>query len=554
MTRRYGSIDRDLFQRQLAGISEEMSQAVRRTSHSSIIWDMYDYAVALFSPNGEMLAQADTIPAQLGTMSTALRAMWKKHPLASWKPGDVFVCNDPYLGCTHTPDITLFSPVYLGDRIIAVASTIAHHIDIGGPVPSTTSPDTTSVFGEGLIFPQIRLVEEGRPNETLFEVIRANVRNPRACIGDIRAQIAGCRTAERRLETLGAHYGPEAFAQLAAECLDYGERYVRAAIAEAADGRHEAEILIEDGIARQDHIRMHVMVEIDGSDIRVDFTGSSAQRENAMNCPWSSTVSMTSYAIKCLTAPDILMNDGCNRPLSLHAPTGSVLNPARPAAVGRRHHSQQAVADVVLKALAPAFPGRGAAGSHISFPSFRLAGVDDRPRALRRSNTPQNFVISDLLGGGMGASASTDGLDAVDTHAGNCGLLSAEVMETFSAVRVRASRMVNGSGGVGEYRGGLAIEREYELLSSEGMMSCQAQQTKDETAPWGACGGGPGGKAQAVLHPDTPEATVLPARNKHRKLHRGDVVRVRSAGGGGYGDPARRDPAQHAHDLAEGYL
>lgn len=209
MSAAYDTIDRDIFQYQIVGVAEEMSRALRRSAYSPVIWDMYDYACALFSTQGDMLAQSRTIPAQLGTMGTALNHMIGVIPLEEWRPGDVLVCNDPYRGCTHTMDITLFSPIFSGGELIAISSTIAHHIDIGGAVPCSTSVDLGEVFGEGLIFPPMKLVDAGKPNQTAFDFVSSNVRDPRACLGDLRAQIAGCTTAERRVAELTEHYGNE---------------------------------------------------------------------------------------------------------------------------------------------------------------------------------------------------------------------------------------------------------------------------------------------------------------------------------------------------------
>jgi N-methylhydantoinase B len=286
-----------------------------------------------------------------------------------------------------------------------------------------------------------------------------------------------------------------------------------------------------------------------GEQISVDFSGSSEQRGCSLNCPWSSTVSMATYAIKCMLTPDLPQNDGCNRAITIHAPEGSILNPRRPAAVGVRHYVQQAVADVVLRALAPAVPNRSAAGSQISFPIFRAGGIDDRPGARSRP-----FVVMDILGGGMGASERGDGLNAVDTHGGNCGLLSAEVMEAVSPIRVRSSSLVPGSGGAGARRGGLAIERTYEFLSEGTLGAVRLQQGHAETAPWGAAGGLPGARAEVVLNPGTPGERELPMEVGRIRFSRGDLVRVRSAGGGGYGDPASRPLQDVEHDRAEGYV
>jgi N-methylhydantoinase B len=542
-----GSIDRDIFQHQLTGVAEEMSQALRRSSHSPIIWDMFDYACAIFSLDGELVAQAETITAQLGTMSTALAHMKRAIPLETWCPGDVLVCNDPYRGCTHTPDITVFSPVFAGGELIAIASTIAHHTDIGGRFPLTTAVDTTETFGEGLIFPPIRLHEEGRPNETAFAFVAANVRDPEACLGDLRAQIAGCHTAERRIEELAAKYGNDGFRRRCADLLAYGEAYVRGVVAAWPDGSYTAEAQLENGVTSDEPIVIRATIAISGEYLTIDFAGSSSQLACALNCPWSSTVSLSTYAVKCLTAPDIPHNEGFNRVIAITAPEGSIVNPRRPAAVGIRVYVQQAVADVVLKALGGLVPHHAAAGSQISFPIFRASGVDTRYADGR------TYRIMDIIGGGMGAHESGDGIDAVDTHGANCALLSAEVMEVMSPVRVLASRLVPGSGGAGRHRGGLAQEREYEMLADTAVGGCQLQQSTSRTAPWGLSGGRHGGVAGAVIDPG-PHEVRLPARTRHMELRKGQVVRMRSAGGGGFGDPAERAPDARSRDETEGYV
>ncbi|OZI18793.1 hypothetical protein CAL26_13945 [Bordetella genomosp. 9] len=551
MSQEPATIDRDIFQHQLVGIAEEMSRALRRSAYSSIIWDMYDYATAMFTPDGEMLAQSETVTAQLGTMATALSHLRHAIPLETWKPGDVLICNDPYKGCTHTPDITLFSPVFNDGELIAVASTIAHHIDIGGRFPGTTVVDNVEVFAEGLIFPPVRFIEEGRQNPIISAFIESNVRYPKACFGDLRAQVAGCRTAERRLAELAQQHGNAGFRRLAAATLDYGERYTRAVIADLPGGTYEAETLVENNISSDELIHVRARVTVEGNAIAVDFAGSSDQVRCALNVPWSSTVSLTSYALKCLLTPDIPQNGGCNRPVSISAPEGCILNPRRAAAVGSRHYIAQAVADAVLKALAPAVPGRSAAGAHISFPIFRAGGLDDRPQMP----TPKPFAILDIIGGGMGGSRSADGLNAVDTHGGNCSILSAEVMETFSPVRVLKSALIPGSGGDGMHRGGLGIERVYEILCSSAVGSAKLQQSSAQTAPWGADGGARGAEGVILYNPGmVEEQAVTAVQSKPQLYKRGDVIVIRSAGGGGYGDPAKRSADDRARDIEQGYI
>ena len=547
-------ISRDVFQHQVAGIAEEMSMALRRAAFSSIIWDMYDYACGLFTPDGDMLSQAETIPAQLGIMSTAIQYMFKSIPREEWKPGDVIVCNDPYHGCTHTMDICLFSPVFHDGEMIAITSTIAHHVDIGGKVPGSEGPDNLEVFAEGIILPPLKLMEAGKPNQAIFDIIANNVRDPEGSAGDLRAQIAGCRTGERRLAELAQRYGNKAFADLCTACLDYNETFMRRAIEAIPDGTYDAEVFIEDDVTTDRPNRLHAAVIVAGDALTVDVTGSEDQRANGLNCPEASTHSMIHYAVKCIVAPELPQNQGCDRPVTIATRRGSIFDPIRPAAVSVRHITQQALADVVLRALAPVGGANAAAACQTSFPSFVLGGFDDRPEVANDDGSQPYYIIADILGGGMGGGPIADGLSAVDTHGGNCAILSAEIMETLSPVRVRRTQLVEGSGGVGEHRGGLGIQRDFEVLAESGILTGYCQETRDDTAPWGYAGGGPGGKAMLIKNPGTASEENLGSKIVGLLLKRGDVLRAVGAGGGGWGDPAKRDRALVERDRAEGYV
>jgi N-methylhydantoinase B len=546
-------IDRDTFQHEIVSAAEEMSMALRRSAYSSIIWDMYDYACGLLLPNGEMLAQAETIPAQLGIMRLAAQHMLEAIKLSEWREGDVLVCNDPYRGCTHTPDIVLFSPIFHQGEIVAIASTIAHHIDVGGKVPGTEAADSREVFEEGLILPPLKLMEAGKPNKAIFDIIAANVRDPKASAGDLRAQIAGCHTGAARVQALVARYGAARFRALSLAVMDYAETFVRRSLAALGSGKGEARVLIEDGFGAKEPIEIKVKAMVEGDRLIVDFAGTSDQRDCGLNCPPSSTLSMVHFAVKALLAPGLPQNEGCNRPVEIRVPEGSVLSPRRPAAVSVRHLTQQALADAVLKALTPLVPATAAAASHVSFPTFAAGGLDDRPAALA-GNAPSYFLISDIIGGGMGGYPGGDGIPAVDTHGGNCALLSAEVLETMSPIRVRRSALVPGSGGAGEFRGGLAMERDYEVLASVCTVSGYFQQSESETAPWGWAGGGPGGMAGCWLTRANGATKPLASKHIAMRLKRGDVIRYRSAGGGGWGDPAKRAPDAAAADREAGYV
>lgn len=532
------SVSRDVFQHEVVSVAEEMSAALRRSAFSAIIWDMIDYACGLLDPEGNTIAQAPTIPAQLGIMPTAFRHMIRHIPLSEWQEGDVIICNDPYLGCTHTPDIVLFSPVFFERRLIAIASTVAHHIDVGGRVPGSESATAREIFEEGLRIPPLKLFDRGQPNDTFFKIFARNVRDPKASTGDINAQVAACRTAERRLKDLAAKYGADGFAAHVAAVFDYSEAFLRGALAEVEQNQARAEILIEDDAASAEPMRLAVSIAVENGGLTVDFAGTSAQRPNGLNNPYASTLSMVHYAVKVVFTPDLPQNEGCNRPVRVIVPEGTILNPREPAAVSVRHLTQQAVADVVLKALAAIAPEASTAGCQISFPTFVIGGFDQRAGVVSRNGgDAPYFVVTDIIGGGMGASASADGISGVDTHGGNCAILSAEVLETTSPVRAVSTRLVTGSGGRGQHSGGLAIEREYEMLSSGLVVSGYTQQTRPETAPWGLAGGEPGGLAAVHIIRRNGEAEALTSKFVAVPLEQGERLRLRAAGGAGWGKP-----------------
>ena len=449
-------------------------------------------------------------------------------------------------------DICLFTPVFHCGEIVAITSTIAHHMDIGGRSAGSGGPDNEEVFAEGIILPPLKLYRAGVANETAFKMIDANVRMPHATIGDLRAQIAGCRTGERRLQTLAHRYGNVGLLALSEACLDYAETYTRRAISEIPDGVSEASILVEDDISSDAPFRLHAKVTVKGDEIEVDVSASDDQRPFAFNNPESATISMSHYAVKCVTTPELPQNEGCVRPITVKMRKGSILHPHRPAAVGVRHHTQQALADVVLKALAPMRPEASSAGSQVSFSSLLVGGFDDRPECRGDEGAPY-YIVSDIVGGGMGGGPYEDGLSAVDTHGGNCAIISAEVLETIGPLRVLKSELVPDSGGRGRRRGGLGIVRDFEMLSKRGIIWGASQQSREETAAWGFEGGSPGGHAGFIFNPGTPQEEPLRARLPQRPIRRGDVLRVIGGGGGGWGNSNEREPSLIAHDLCEGY-
>jgi N-methylhydantoinase B len=540
-------ITREVVGNALVSAAEEMSRALRRSAYSAIIYDMLDYSCALFGRNGELVSQAENLPAQLGVMSSAIAHLLRKFPHDSIRPGDVFIANHPHHGATHTNDIVIVTPVYDGDSLMAFAGTNAHHMDVGGKTAATEAADAVEVWQEGLLLPIVKLYDAGVPNAALFDVIEAMVRIPKETMGDIRAQIAACRTGERRWLELCGKYGSRQLDTYVRHLWDYSEAVVRSEIAAMRPGTYRAEGLMDPDLYGAEPVRIAVAVAVGEGSVHVDFTGTDPQVRGSLNCPIASTVSSVWYAIRCMIEADVQQNEGCYRPVTVTVPEGCLLNPLPPAAVSVRHLTEQKVADVMLQALRPAKPSRSAAGCSVAFPTVNIAGVDAR--------TGEPYLCPDIIGGGMGASQNGDGLSAIDTHMGNCAMMSAEAMETEFPVRVLKTELVPDSGGPGRHRGGLAVERWYELLAPSANLSGRyTDQTLEETRPWGVDGGGRGARAAVLLNPGRPGERELTGKGVDQPLERGDILSLRGSGGGGWGDPREREREAVGEDLRQGYV
>ena len=541
------AITREVVANSLISVAKEMSKALRRSAYSAIIYDMLDYSCALFGPKGELISQDENLPAQLGVMSSAIVWMLRKFPPETIASGDVFIMNHPYLGATHTLDLIIVSPIFIDGRLMAFAGTNAHHMDVGGKTPATEAADNTEIYQEGLILPILRLYEAGQPNQAVLDILEANVRIPKETLGDVRAQIAACRTAERRWADLCERYGPDEIEAHVEALWSYTERRVRQEIAGMKPGVYEAEGLMDPDFYGTEPIRLRVKIEVGSDAFHADFAGSEPQVKGSLNCPLASTVAAVWYAIRCFIDPTVPQNEGFYRAITTSVPAGSILNPLSPSAVSVRHLTAQKVADLVLQALREAKPERAAAGTSVSFPTFNLGGVDHR--------TGESYVCADIVGGGMGGHAHGDGVSGVDTHMGNCAMMSAEAMEVEFPVRVLTTELVPDSGGAGRFRGGLAVERRYQLLAPAAVMGGHyADQTLEETRPWGLDGGAKGKAAAVVFDPGKASERRMRGKEVGYELKEGDTWLLRGSGGGGYGRPEERDRELVVDDLRNGYV
>lgn len=310
-------------------------------------------------------------------------------------------------------------------------------------------------------------------------------------------------------------------------------------------GVYEAEGLMDPDFFGTEPVRLRTRITVTSDSFHADFAGSEGQVLGSLNCPLASTVSAVWYAIRCYIAPDIPQNEGFYRAITTSVPEGSILNPLPPAAVSVRHLTAQKVADLVVLALRDARPDKAAAGTSVAFPTFNLGGIDPR--------TGERYLCADIVGGGMGGFASGDGISGVDTHMGNCAMMSAEAMEVEFPLRVLATELVPDSGGAGRHRGGLAVERRYELLAPHALMSHYTDQTLEETRPWGLDGGLPGRAAAVVLNPGRANERPLRGKEVAYVVEQGDTWLLRGSGGGGFGPPDERPRDLVEEDLRNGY-
>jgi N-methylhydantoinase B len=527
----------------LRGVALEMSEVLHRSAYSPVVREMLDFSCALLDAHGRVVVQADDIPAQLGAMSRIVEAIEAANPREGWRPGDAFFINDPYVGAAHTPDVFVFAPLFLGDRLVAWGGTCAHHVDLGGRNPGTEGADNDSIFQEGLLLPAVRAMREGRPVPEVWRIVEANVREPSSTLGDLRAQFSALATAARRLSELAERFGADVLLETMTAVQEHAERRLRAELRALPDGVAEAEGWMDDDGAGGPPIRIHARVTKDADALVVDLSGCDAQRRGGLNVPIVSTEATVYYAVRAAMGAGLPVNDGFFRPITLIAPEGTVVHARFPAAVSVRHLTCQRLADVLLSALGGLMPERVAAGSFVGFFSIMAAG-----RSPVHGGT---VVLQDILGGGGGGRRGADGLDAIDTHVSNCGLLPAEVCESLYPWRIERSELVDGSGGDGTFRGGLGIRRVYRALETQPTV-LYVDQTNPAFAPAGLEGGGHGRASSITLRVDGRRRRL---RTKTTlDVPSGAEVVVETAGGGGWGSPELRDPEAVRRDRRDGVV
>lgn len=532
----------EVVRHKLDGIANEMELTLLRSSFSPIVKEGLDASASLFTPRGETLAQACAVPIHLATLIPIVNVIIATFPVDTMRDGDVYIMNDPYLGGTHLPDIALVAPVFArSGKLLAFAATMAHHQDVGGMSPGSIPTHATEIYQEGIRIPPLKLYDAGELNHTLDAMLRLNVRIPDTLMGDIHAQIAGCKIGIRRLADLEDVYGDAQLAAMFDALLDHSERMTADALRAIPSGRYTyTGWLDNDGIDNDRLVKIQVAVEVGDGRFHVDFTGTSDQVRGPFNCVPSGPHAAAYFAVRVLTSPDIPTNGGCFRTVSLTLPEGSLVNPRPPAPVCSRTSTIKRIAACLLGAFKDVLPDRVGADSSSTLTAIAFGGhgADGRP-----------FVVGELIAGGNGASVDGDGVDVVETDASNCMNYPAEAIEMGAPVRVLRVALRKGSGGDGQHRGGLGLVKEFEVLCDGVTVTHRGEGHRYQAQ--GAQGGAPGQSAFSE---------IIRAGGKREPIgsklvttfNRGDRLVVETAGGGGWGAPASRSTAARDADRAAG--
>ena len=513
------AISLEVFRNLLTSAAEEMGVALGRTAYSVNIKERRDYSCAVFGPRGDMVAQAAHIPVHLGAMTASVRAGLDRLDLG---PGDIAVLNDPYLGGTHLPDVSLMAPVYVGSDLIGYVANRGHHADIGGMAPGSL-PLSTDLYQEGIIIPPLKLIEAGVLNDALLELICNNTRTPVECRGDFAAQIAAIRTGERRLVGLTERYGMPTLHEHMDAVLDYAEALTRAALRALPDGSYDFEDVMEGDGVTDDPLPIRCTVTLADGGITFDFSGTAPQTAGCINTPLAVTESAALYVTRALVAQDIPANDGVRRAVTLIAPVGCLINAKSPHAVsGGNTETSQRVTDVMLGALAQAAPGVVPAASQGSMNNVLVGGRDPRSGG--------QYVYYETIAGGLGAGPSGPGASGVQSHMTNTLNTPVEALEYAFPLRVRQYAIRPGSGGRGLYDGGDGVVRELEFLAPAQVTLITERRT---TRPYGLAGGGAAQAGRNVLDRDGAEHEI--GAKAELNAREGDRLRIETPGGGAWG-------------------
>jgi N-methylhydantoinase B len=540
------AVELEIIRNALVSAAEEMSVTVWRTSRSPVVRDILDYSTAVFDANGQSTAQAARMPVHLNSMASCLLDILADHiPLEEWREGDIIITNDPYSGGQHLPDILTFKPVFLEGRRIAIAGVLVHHLDVGGGAPGSYHAEATEIFQEGFRIPPLKIDDAGVRNQAVVKLLLRNSREPEKVGGDFASQLAALDIGVESLKAIGRRYGADRLAEASRLLQDQSEQAMRAAITGMPDGIYEFEDFVDDdGIERDRPLRVHARMSVRGDEVEIDLSGSSPQARGPVNCTYNMTDSAVVCGVMMSVGSDIPANAGCYRPITITAPEGLCVNARSPAPVANRMAVGHRIVNTVMGAFATALPERVPAAYYgVSYVYAFNAFKEDGSRS----------VYFDLECGGWGAHPDVDGANGFSCGFHNIANAPMELVENDYPVTFQRYGLVPDSGGAGRTRGGLGLERAFRVDAPEGTFTCNFDRFR--TPPYGLSGGEPGALGRMTLtRAGANDVTELGSKVSGLPVNRGDVLSLKTSGGGGHGDPAGRDAGAHSADLADGYV
>lgn len=525
-TRKLSAVEIEIARNRLESIAEEVGMALIRTSYSPNIKDRRDCSSGLYTPDGQLISQAEHIPLHLGLMPRLIGAAVREYGVNLLEPGDVLMTNNPYLGGSHLPDICVITPVFVETKLIALVANMAHHVDVGGMTPGSMTAHASEIFQEGVRIPPLRLMSRGKIQNEVLSLLLTNIRTHEKTRGDLMAQVAANRLGERRVHELIEEWGTGRFHESCRALVEYTERRTRAAIDRLPNGEGVFTDTLEHNGVAPEEIKITARVRVSGSQLSVDLTESDGHAEGAVNCSYAVSEACVAYVVKMLADPTLPSNAGLMAPITVETEPGTVVSATFPAPVAQGNiQTAQRIVDALLGAFHQIAPGQVPAASNGSMSIVTIGGLDP--------HSGEYYSYVETYGGGQGALPDLDGASAVHTHMTNTRNTPCEVIEREYPLRVERYEIARDTGGNGRHRGGDGLRRE--LTVTRGRAVATAATSRVEAGPWGLSGGEAGSPARVhFIGEQGPSELDSMSRVD---LHEGEGLSIQTAGGGGYGAP-----------------
>ena len=545
ISKKVNPITQEVVTNSLIAYSDEMALALCKSAYNMMIYEVRDFCCGLIDIEGRMICQnSGGLPIFLADLGIAVKDGIDRFGLDGFQPGDVIVMNHGGVCGQHLNNVVVYTPCFHKGKVAAFAANRAHWVDVGGMRTGFGNSQTYEIYHEGLQMRSVKIYEAGKRNDGVWQIITDNIRFPESSLGDLRAQIAACHIGERRLSELLSRFSMQTVNDCIAASWDQGEMEARAVVAKIPDGRYTAETWLDnDGRHLDVPLRVKVTVEVKGTDLTIDFSEMHPQVQSPMNSGWSGGLSAARVAFKCLTMPHAPVNEGCFRALNLVSPEGTIVNARWGAALGQWSVALPTVIDTILRALAPALPGFVPAAHKGDMGGFSFYGT--------REDTGARYVLINIYGGGWGGRADRDGAScSVSICQGDVRNTPVELQEIHYPFLIECLKLREDSGGQGQFRGGLGLETRYRTL---GRTTININLERTREPPWGVEGGKSGQENRSLVRCADGSARYV-KKETNIALGAGDTVSFWTAGGGGYGDPAKRDREKLQQDLHDGYV